>query len=152
MTSQQTRERTSFSLTHTVPHVHETLEEDFATLVELEEQLPEVGSQIRDIRKVYDRGRDKVRCRFGLAGQALMPIFLASGATAYGIARMAEHACLTKAPHDHLHAERSCKQEVESPRCECIPFLQGRSARSLDYMRSAPSSLLSSSRACGYPG
>ncbi|KAI0794037.1 hypothetical protein C8Q74DRAFT_554014 [Fomes fomentarius] len=58
---QQTRERTSFSLTHTVPHVQETLEEDLAALVELQEQLPEVGSQIRDIRKVYDRGRDKAQ-------------------------------------------------------------------------------------------
>ena len=58
---QQTRDRTDFSLAHTVPHINDTLEEDLAVLVELEEQLPEIGSQIRDIRKVYDRGRDKVR-------------------------------------------------------------------------------------------
>ncbi|KAI0731315.1 hypothetical protein C8Q76DRAFT_613968 [Earliella scabrosa] len=58
---QQTRDRTDFSLAHTVPHINDTLEEDLAVLVELEEQLPEIGSQIRDIRKVYDRGRDKAQ-------------------------------------------------------------------------------------------
>ncbi|KAI0708848.1 hypothetical protein C8T65DRAFT_727508 [Cerioporus squamosus] len=58
---QQTRDRTEFSLKDTVPHVRDTLDEDLAVLVELEEQLPEVGSQIRDIRKVYDRGREKAQ-------------------------------------------------------------------------------------------
>ena len=43
-----------------MPHVRDTLEDDLAVLLELEEQLPEVGSQIRDIRKVYDHGREKV--------------------------------------------------------------------------------------------
>ena len=46
-------------MTETVPTIANSLEEDLAVLLELEEQLPEVGSQIRDIRKVYDRGRDK---------------------------------------------------------------------------------------------
>ncbi|KAI0741568.1 hypothetical protein C8Q80DRAFT_1195009 [Daedaleopsis nitida] len=58
---QQTRDRADFSLSHTVPHITNTLDEDLAVLVELEEQLPEVGSQIRDIRKVYDLGRDKAK-------------------------------------------------------------------------------------------
>ncbi|EJF64124.1 hypothetical protein DICSQDRAFT_81142 [Dichomitus squalens LYAD-421 SS1] len=58
---EHTRGRADFSLTHTVPHIADSLEEDLAVLVELEEQLPEVGHQIRDIRKVYDRGRDKAQ-------------------------------------------------------------------------------------------
>ncbi|RDX48217.1 hypothetical protein K466DRAFT_532661 [Polyporus arcularius HHB13444] len=58
---QQTRDRTEFSLKNTVPHVRDTLDEDLTVLIELEEQLPEVGSQIRDIRKVYDRGREKAQ-------------------------------------------------------------------------------------------
>ncbi|EIW58769.1 uncharacterized protein TRAVEDRAFT_29249 [Trametes versicolor FP-101664 SS1] len=55
----QTNERARFASHNTVPHIEQTLDEDFAVLEELEEQLPEVGSQIRDIRKVYDRGRVK---------------------------------------------------------------------------------------------
>ncbi|RPD64241.1 hypothetical protein L226DRAFT_611821 [Lentinus tigrinus ALCF2SS1-7] len=58
---QQTRDRTEFFLTDTVPHVRDSLDDDLAVLLELEEQLPEVGSQIRDIRKVYDRGREKAQ-------------------------------------------------------------------------------------------
>ena len=60
---QQTRDRTDFALTQTVPNITTSLEEDLAVLLELEEQLPEVGAQIRDIRQVYDRGRVKV-CSF----------------------------------------------------------------------------------------
>ncbi|KAI8974521.1 hypothetical protein BD414DRAFT_468037 [Trametes punicea] len=56
-----TSERAEFASTNTVPHIENSLEEDLAILAELEEQLPEVGSQIRDIRKVYDRGREKAR-------------------------------------------------------------------------------------------
>ncbi|KAI1793542.1 hypothetical protein LXA43DRAFT_220516 [Ganoderma leucocontextum] len=59
--SQHTRDRTLFSLSHTVPHTADSLEEDLAVLVELEEQLPEVDHQLRGIRKVYDRGRDKAQ-------------------------------------------------------------------------------------------
>ncbi|OJT02882.1 hypothetical protein TRAPUB_6552 [Trametes pubescens] len=55
----QTNDRARFASNNTVPHIEQTLDEDFAVLEELEEQLPEVGSQIRDIRKVYDRGRVK---------------------------------------------------------------------------------------------
>ncbi|KAI0372709.1 hypothetical protein BV20DRAFT_939323 [Pilatotrama ljubarskyi] len=57
----QTTERAQFASNNTVPHVESSLEDDLAILAELEEQLPEVGSQIRDIRRVYDRGRDKAR-------------------------------------------------------------------------------------------
>ncbi|OSD02940.1 hypothetical protein PYCCODRAFT_1388999 [Trametes coccinea BRFM310] len=57
----QTSERAHFASNTTVPHIESSLEEDLVVLNELEEQLPEVGSQIRDIRAVYDRGRDKAR-------------------------------------------------------------------------------------------
>ncbi|CDO75238.1 hypothetical protein BN946_scf185036.g2 [Trametes cinnabarina] len=57
----QTSERAHFASSTTVPHIESSLEEDLAILNELEEQLPEVGSQIRDIRHVYDRGREKAR-------------------------------------------------------------------------------------------
>ncbi|KAI0629139.1 hypothetical protein C8Q77DRAFT_307988 [Trametes polyzona] len=57
----QTGERARFAINNTVPHVDRTLQEDLVLLHELEEQLPEVGAQIRDIRQVYDRGRDKAR-------------------------------------------------------------------------------------------
>lgn len=58
-------------MTNTVPHVRDTLEDDLAVLLELEEQLPEVGSQIRDIRKVYDHGREKVSSFVSLRHTAL---------------------------------------------------------------------------------
>lgn len=43
-----------------MPYIADSLEEDLAGLVELEEQLPDVDLQLRSIRKVYDRGRGKV--------------------------------------------------------------------------------------------
>ncbi|KAM5534678.1 hypothetical protein V8D89_011690 [Ganoderma adspersum] len=58
---EHTNDRTRFSLDHTVPHTADSLEEDLAVLVELEEQLPEVDLQFRGIRKVYDHGRDKAQ-------------------------------------------------------------------------------------------
>ncbi|KAI0820325.1 hypothetical protein BC628DRAFT_1330500, partial [Trametes gibbosa] len=58
---QHTGERAQFAAINTVPRVDHTLDEDLALLEELEEQLPEVGYQIRDIRKVYDSGRDRAR-------------------------------------------------------------------------------------------
>ncbi len=59
-----------------MPHVRDTLDEDLAVLIELEEQLPEVGSQIRDIRKVYDRGREKVSLLVSLRHGALADVCL----------------------------------------------------------------------------
>ncbi|KAI0334547.1 hypothetical protein GY45DRAFT_1114323 [Cubamyces sp. BRFM 1775] len=56
-----TSERARFASRNTVPDIETHLDQDLVVLAELEEQLPEVGSQIRDIRKVYDRGRDKAR-------------------------------------------------------------------------------------------
>ncbi|OBZ74146.1 hypothetical protein A0H81_05922 [Grifola frondosa] len=58
---QQTRERSNYALTDTVPSIAHSLNDDLIALHELEEQLPEVGGQIRDIRVAYDRGRDKAR-------------------------------------------------------------------------------------------
>ncbi|KAH9852024.1 hypothetical protein C2E23DRAFT_731724 [Lenzites betulinus] len=54
---QHTSDRAQFAALNTVPHVEHTLDEDLAVLEELEEQLPEIGAQICDIRKVYDGGR-----------------------------------------------------------------------------------------------
>ncbi|KAJ8489204.1 hypothetical protein ONZ51_g3054 [Trametes cubensis] len=56
-----TSERARFASRNTVPDIETHLDQDLVVLAELEEQLPEVGSQIRDIRNVYDRGRDKAR-------------------------------------------------------------------------------------------
>ncbi|KAI0766602.1 hypothetical protein BD413DRAFT_480841 [Trametes elegans] len=55
----QTSERARFATHNTVPHIERSLDDDLMVLNELEEQLPEVGAQIRDIRNVYDRGREK---------------------------------------------------------------------------------------------
>ncbi|KAH9940915.1 uncharacterized protein BXZ73DRAFT_98745 [Epithele typhae] len=58
---QQPADRTEFALTHTAPTIAASLEENLTILTDLEEQLPEVGTQIRDIRRVYDRGREKAQ-------------------------------------------------------------------------------------------
>ncbi|KAI0923955.1 hypothetical protein AcW1_006757 [Taiwanofungus camphoratus] len=57
----QNQRRADAALTSTVPHISQSLDEDLAILYELEEHLPQVGRQIRDIRQVYDHGRDKAR-------------------------------------------------------------------------------------------
>ena len=43
-----------------MPTITKSLEDDLDQLLDLEDQLPEIGSQIRDIRRVYDHGREKV--------------------------------------------------------------------------------------------
>lgn len=43
-----------------MPYISHALDEDLIALQELGTQLPEVGRQVRHIRTVYDRGRDKV--------------------------------------------------------------------------------------------
>ncbi|KAI0644214.1 hypothetical protein C8Q79DRAFT_974734 [Trametes meyenii] len=57
----QTTERAHFASSNTVPHIDHSLQEDISLLADLEESLPDIGSQVRDIRNVYDRGRDKAR-------------------------------------------------------------------------------------------
>ncbi|KAI0788763.1 hypothetical protein C8Q75DRAFT_187847 [Abortiporus biennis] len=59
MSLQNTQRRTKTALSTTVPHIVHALTEDLTTLHELEEHLPEVGTQVKDIRNVYDRGREK---------------------------------------------------------------------------------------------
>ncbi|KZT09930.1 uncharacterized protein LAESUDRAFT_810261 [Laetiporus sulphureus 93-53] len=60
---QQNQRRTDLALTTTVPHIENSLDDDLATLQELEEHLPHVGQQVVHIRRVYNHGRDKVRLR-----------------------------------------------------------------------------------------
>ncbi|OCH87386.1 hypothetical protein OBBRIDRAFT_806092 [Obba rivulosa] len=58
---QQTQHRADTALAATVPSVQHALEDDLDELRVLQEALPTVGRQVRDIRNVYDRGRDKAR-------------------------------------------------------------------------------------------
>ena len=58
--AQLTQRRADKALKSTVPHTAHALDEDLAALHALHEHLPLVRDHVRDIRKVYDRGRDKV--------------------------------------------------------------------------------------------
>ena len=55
-----TQRRSTAALSTTVPSISHALQEDLTVLQELGAQLPEIGRQVRHIREVYDRGRDKV--------------------------------------------------------------------------------------------
>ncbi|KAI0705196.1 hypothetical protein BC835DRAFT_1410076 [Cytidiella melzeri] len=58
---QHTQRRSAAALSSTVPYVAHALQDDLAALQELGAQLPEIGRQVRHIREVYDRGRDKAK-------------------------------------------------------------------------------------------
>ena len=49
------------ALTTAVPDTFRSLAEDLKAIKDLEEHLPQVRSQVKDVRNIYDRGRDKVR-------------------------------------------------------------------------------------------
>ncbi|PCH44344.1 hypothetical protein WOLCODRAFT_26704, partial [Wolfiporia cocos MD-104 SS10] len=57
----QSRQRAGAALNATVPHITQNLDDDIGVLDLLREELPLVGQQVRDIRNVYDSGRDKAR-------------------------------------------------------------------------------------------
>ncbi|KAI0073503.1 hypothetical protein K474DRAFT_1686172 [Panus rudis PR-1116 ss-1] len=58
---QNTQRRSKYALNSTIPHLLRSLADDSKALNELEQHLPEVLHQVRDIRHIYDRGRDKAR-------------------------------------------------------------------------------------------
>ncbi|KAI0343064.1 hypothetical protein BDW22DRAFT_1228202 [Trametopsis cervina] len=58
---QHTQKRSTTALSSTVPYIAHALQDDLSALQELGAQLPEIGSQVRHIRAVYDRGRDKAK-------------------------------------------------------------------------------------------
>lgn len=55
----QGKGRADIALRSTIPQITRSLQQDLSALEELEEHLPEVGRQVRDIRNVYDSGRNK---------------------------------------------------------------------------------------------
>ncbi|CAL1715064.1 unnamed protein product [Somion occarium] len=56
-----THRRSHNALTSTIPQTVHSLGDDLAALNELGDDLPNVGRQTRDIRNIYDRGRDKAK-------------------------------------------------------------------------------------------
>jgi len=58
---QHTQRRSTAALSSTVPYIARALQDDLAALQELGHQLPEIGGQVRHIRGVYDRGKDKAQ-------------------------------------------------------------------------------------------
>ncbi|KAI0083916.1 hypothetical protein BDY19DRAFT_899441, partial [Irpex rosettiformis] len=56
-----TQRRSTAALSSTVPYISHALQDDLAALQELGAQLPEIGRQVRHIREVYDRGREKAK-------------------------------------------------------------------------------------------
>ena len=101
-----------------MPHVNDALEEDLAVLIELQEQLPEVGSQITDIRKVYNRGRDKVSLGVFLLVSPAGAYMRCPGEATNGVPGMAQYPCFATTPYHHLHAQCPGEQKVEDPRRE----------------------------------
>lgn len=57
----QNQRRADIALASTVPYIQHSLDDDLSALVHLDAHLPRIGHQVRDIRHVYDRGRDKAR-------------------------------------------------------------------------------------------
>lgn len=66
VSKQHGQQRADVALKSTIPQIAHSLQQDLSALEELEEHLPEVGRQVRDIRNVYDSGRSKVCWSFGV--------------------------------------------------------------------------------------
>ncbi|KAK7687886.1 hypothetical protein QCA50_009105 [Cerrena zonata] len=56
-----TQRRSSLALTTAVPNTSTSLSEDLRVLNELEDDLPRVRTQVKDIRNIYDRGKGKAK-------------------------------------------------------------------------------------------
>lgn len=62
----QGKERADVALKSTIPQITQSLDQDLCALDDLEQHLPEVGRQVRDIKNVYDSGRNKVCWSLGV--------------------------------------------------------------------------------------
>lgn len=63
--SQRNYQRADASLKQQVPQIKRELETSMDTLTDLSEALPSTDSQVSNIRRAYDSGRDKA-CRIYL--------------------------------------------------------------------------------------
>lgn len=71
---QHTQRRSNTALSSTVPYIMHALQDDLAALQELDTQLPEIGSQVKHIRAVYDHGRDKASFLCNHMCDRLLPV------------------------------------------------------------------------------
>jgi len=53
------RQRVDRALNTHIPHIYEELKESMESLIDLQDRLPKIRSQVKTIREVYDTGRDK---------------------------------------------------------------------------------------------
>ena len=57
---QHYQQKADSALESTLPHIEQSLSEDINSLEFLDEHLPRIEEELVSIRRVYDRGQDKV--------------------------------------------------------------------------------------------
>jgi hypothetical protein len=112
---QRTARQTDRALNVHVPYIDDELDKSADDLLRLSEALPNVQTQISDIRHVYDSGREKV-CPFPnpITSTSLKTIPSNAGSNTSQRTKLAQYRVVRTFPHHHLHSQCSSLVAMES--------------------------------------